>query len=764
MSSWLSLLNPGPMEPIVHATMKLQHKAWALVLVIVGLSATSVVLGSRYIIGDSFADLQADRAAQEGERARRVLNQQVQALGATARDYAYWGDAVDYVAGKKAGFMSDNFGAENLGYLRISEVVVFDTQGRAIATVARSGEDGLAEVPAERVAPLRELIAPILASGNVKTVLQTLRVINGQLEIVVGAAVHHPDHPDQPAQGTIIMVRHFDQTEVARLADVLMTPTRLSFGAPDHGGSDIHLVPVDDDHDDLHAVLQDHQGRPVAELVLTLDRRLQQQGQALAWQGMGLAALAGLLASVLLVLLLDRLLLRRLQRLHTDLHLVTQQGIASPGLVHVQGNDELTRLAEGINSLLARARQDADAQRAAHEHQEALQMQLMQSQKTEALGRLTGGIAHDFNNSLAAITGWVRLAVEDLPDPGHPSHEALQQALKATGYADGLMRQLLAFGRQTPPKLRRLHWTSLIEETRQLVGSGLTRDCELVVDYRVVDDEVDADPTQLQQVLVNLLINAADAMQGKGRIELTLNALDLPLPPAHAVPPGAAGLEPGRYLVLTVRDHGLGVAPEHLDRVFEPFFTTKAKGRGTGLGLSVAQGIVVRHHGALGLRNEPDGGACFHLYLPASRREVAVDPIAAPGGGHDPGHQLLFVDDDQLVRHAWSALLERKGWNVTRSRDGEEAWAQFTQTGKRWDVVLTDQSMPGLDGVGLAHRIRATTSPPPIVLMSGHANEVAPELLQSLFAAVLHKPVDAAELQRVLQDVLAGAETSPTEG
>jgi signal transduction histidine kinase/ActR/RegA family two-component response regulator len=742
--------------------MKLQHKAWALVLVIVGLSAAGVMLGSRYIIGDSFAQLQADRAAQEGERARRVLNQQVQTLGATARDYAYWGDAVEFVTGKKSDFMSDNFDAENLGYLRISEVVVFDAQGRALATVASSGEDGLAEVPAERVAPLRELIAPILASGNVKTVLQTLRVTNGQLELVVGAAVHHPDHPGQPAQGAIVMVRHFDPTELARFAEVLMTPTRLSFGAPDHEGSDIHLVPVDDGHDDLHAVLQDHQGRPVAELVLTLDRRLQQQGQALAWQGMGLAALAGLLASVFLVLLLDRLLLRRLQRLHTDLHLVTQQGIATPGLVQVQGNDELTRLGEGINSLLARARQDADAQRAAHEHQEALQMQLMQSQKTEALGRLTGGIAHDFNNSLAAITGWVRLAVEDLPDTEHPSHEALQQALKATRYADGLMRQLLAFGRQTPPKLRRLHWTSLIEETRQLVGSGLTSECELVVDYRVDDDEVDADPTQLQQVLVNLLINAADAMQGKGRIELTLNALDLPRPPAHAVPPGAAGLEPGHYLVLTVRDHGPGVAAEHLDRVFEPFFTTKAKGRGTGLGLSVAQGIVVRHHGGLGLRNEPDGGACFHLYLPASRRDAAVDPVTAPGGGTGLGRQLLFVDDDQLVRHAWSALLERKGWNVTRSRDGEEGWAQFVQTGKRWDVVLTDQSMPRLDGVGLAQRIRATTSPPPVVLMSGHVNEVAPELVRKLFAAVLHKPVDAAELQRVLQDVLAGVGTTPT--
>ncbi|MFW5329254.1 ATP-binding protein [Hydrogenophaga sp. ZJX-1] len=741
--------------------MKLQHKAWALVLIVVGLCASSAMLGARYFVGDSFRQLEADRAAREGERARRVLNQQVQALAATARDYAYWVDTVDYVGGRKPAYMSENFDLDNMGYLRISEVLIFDGAGRSVATVARTGGEELARVAPGRVAALRELAHPILAGTDAKAALQTMRVQEGRLEFVIAVAIHHPDRPQQGPSGAMVMVRHFDEGELAQFADVLMTPVRLALGKPEHAGEDIHLVPVDDAHDELHAALHDHQGRTVAELVLSLDRRLQQQGHVLTWQGMGLAALAGLLASALLVLLLDRLMVQRLLRLHAELKGITEQGPSASGQVRVQGNDELAQLANGVNGLLLRVRQDAEAQRSAHERQEALQIQLMQSQKTEALGRLTGGIAHDFNNSLAAITGWVRLAVEDLPDTRHPSHEALQQALKATRYADGLMRQLLAFGRQTPPKLRRLHWTNLIEETRQMVGSGLTRDCELVVDYRVDDDEVDADPTQLQQVLVNLLINAADAMQGKGRIELTLDALELPLPPAQDVPPGAAGLVPGHYLVLTVRDHGAGVAPEHLDRVFEPFFTTKAKGRGTGLGLSVAQGIVVRHHGGLGLRNEPDGGACFHLYLPASRRDAAVDPVTVPGGGTGLGRQLLFVDDDQLVRHAWSALLERKGWNVTRSRDGEEGWAQFVQTGKRWDVVLTDQSMPRLDGVGLAQRIRATNSPPPIVLMSGHVNEIAPELVSSLFAAVLHKPVDAAELQRVLQDVLAGVGATP---
>ena len=732
--------------------MKLQHKAWALVLVIVGLASLGAMFGARHIVTDSFSQLEAERASREGERARRLLNQQLLGLSSTVKDYAQWVDAVRFVQGRAPAFMAENFDASNLGYLRISELMVFNQQGRLLSSIALKPDGGLGTVPTERASRLFGSLAPVVADASGQTTLQTYRAESGRLEMLAAAAIRDPGKPGAPSHGVILMVRHFDDAERQRFSEVLMVPVSLSFDSPDHGTAQAHLVPAEGNRDELHAVVQDTDGRAVVELVLRLDRDLQRVGHALAWQGMGLSLVAGLLASVLLVVLLNRLILRRLQRLLGEVQGITERGPTAAGQVAVEGQDELSRLGEGVNRLLDRVRNDAQHQHAAHERQEALQIQLMQSQKTEALGRLTGGIAHDFNNSLAAITGWVRLAAEDV-DAEHPSQEALQQALKATRYADGLMRQLLAFGRQSAPKLRRMHWSTLIEETRQMVTSGLARECDISVAYEVDDDEVDADPTQLQQVLVNLLINAADAMNGKGRIDLVLSALVLPAPEELPLPPGASTLEPGRYLVLSVRDHGPGIRPELLDRVFEPFFTTKAKGRGTGLGLSVAQGIMARHHGTIGLTSGANG-ACFHLYVPASRRDEVITPITSPGG-LGQGRQLLFVDDDQSVRHAWSALLERKGWHVTRSRDGEEAWAQFSQTGKHWDVVLTDQSMPKLDGVGLAQRIHATRSPPPVVLMSGHVDEVSPELRKTLFAAVLHKPVDAAELDRVLQEAVA---------
>jgi len=613
--------------------MKLQHKAWALVLVIVGLCAGGAMLGARLIVEDSFEKIESERAEREGERARRVLEQQQLALAATAQDYAFWNDAVDYVQGRKPAFMADNFDSENLGYLRISQVLVYDARGRVMASVAASDGDGPLRRVSERTQlALQPLAVQLLASPDPKKVLQTLRVVDGVLELVVVAAVHWPDRPERGSQGAITMVRRLDTAELDRFSKVLMTPTRLSFDLHE-GAQQFHRAPISDGMEELHVKLKDHQGQAVAELVLQVDRRLHQQGEVLAWTGMGLAALAGLAAAFLLVTLLDRLLLLRLQRLHADVGRITVQGPQNAAPLDVRGQDELRQLGEAINGLLDRVRADAQAQREAHEQQEQLQTQLLQSQKTEALGRLTGGIAHDFNNSLAAITGWVRLAAEDLPDPDHPSSEALQQALKATRYADGLMRQLLAFGRQTPPKLRRLHWSTLIEDTRQMLAAGLTRDCDITVDYRVDDDVVDVDPTQLQQVLVNLLINASDAMQGRGRIDLVLSSFVLPASSGQSLPPGAAELPAGRYLSLSVGDQGPGIPPENLGRVFDPFFTTKGKGRGTGLGLSVAHGIVLRNHGGIGVANRPTGGACFYVHLPESRPDVIVEPVTAPDGG-----------------------------------------------------------------------------------------------------------------------------------
>lgn len=736
--------------------MKLQHKAWALILIVVGFCAGGAMVGARYIVGESFDRLEQERADREGERARRVLNQQHQALTATARDYSYWSDAVQFVKGTRPSFMKDNFDAENLSYLGVSEVVVFGVTGEVHASVAPEGEHGLREVAGDRIADLRPLAVSLLAAGDAKKVLKTLRVANGRLELVAATVIHDPGDPNARGQGAFVTVRFFDAKELARLSEVLMATTRLTFDKTAGAGADTYVVRNDAGQDEVHAVLKDHLGQPVATLALTLDTQLQHIGQKLTWQGMGLSALVGLVGSAMLVWLLNRLILQRLQQLHGDVERITAQGPMLAADVVSQGNDELTHLGNGINRLLARVRDDTAQQQVARDRHDALQLQLMQSQKTEALGRFTRGIAHDFNNALAAIGGWVRLADEDI-DPGHASHEALQQALKSTRYASGLMQQLLTFSRQSPPKLASLQMGSLIEESRVLLSSGLLRQCHLAIDYPAQPVWVNADLTQMQQVLVNLVMNAVDAMDGQGKIELTVDCATLP----SAALPWNLGvtdtLPAGAYVRLTVKDHGHGIAPEHQSKVFDPFFTTKTVGKGTGLGLSVAHGIMVRHGGAISLSSAPDEGTSFHLYLPQASPPVDDAP-AQPPERTSASRYLLFADDDQSVREAWATLLERRGWAVTTAKDGEEAWTLFQRGTPRFDLVLTDLSMPKLDGVSLARRIRTTESPPPIILMSGNVGAEDAELLvRTDFVAALHKPVDPDELFRVLAEVFEQA-------
>jgi signal transduction histidine kinase/ActR/RegA family two-component response regulator len=601
----------------------------------------------------------------------------------------------------------------------------------------------------------------LLAAGDVKQVLKTLRVADGRLELVAASVIHDPDDPNARGQGALMTVRFFDAKELARLSEVLMATTRLSFNKTEYSGADTYVARTSTGQDEVRAVLKDHRGQPVAVLALTLDGQLQQIGQKLTWQGMGLLALAGLVGSALLIWLLNRLILQRLQRLHSDVERITSQGPMLAADVVSQGNDELTRLSDGINRLLARVRDDATAQQDAKDRHDALQQQLMQSQKTEALGRFTRGIAHDFNNSLAAIGGWVRLADEDI-EPEHASHEALQQALKSTRYASGLMQQLLTFSRQSPPKLKTLTVGGLIEESRVLLSSGLLRECDLAIAYPAQPVWVKADLTQMQQVLVNLIMNAVDAMGGQGTIELTVECVTLPSAPSPSDLVVVDALPAGAYVRLTVKDHGHGISAEHQSRVFDPFFTTKAVGRGTGLGLSVAHGIMGRHGGAISLSSAPGEGTSFYLYLPAASPPLEHAPAQVPEQTLGTKY-LLFADDDQSVRQAWATLLERQGWAVTTARDGEEAWALFKRGAPRFDLVLTDLSMPKLDGVSLAKRIRATESPPPIILMSGNVSVDDAELLMRTdFVAVLHKPVDPDELFRVSAEVFERA--SPKAG
>lgn len=736
--------------------MKLQHKAWLLILAAVGVVTLLAIVVTGQTISRSFAALEDERALHEGERARRILSQQAQELLTTTIDYAYWDDAVRFVRGQDDAFLDDNITEDNMKYLRLSEVMVLDGTGQPKAAARLVDGEDLQLVSSGLLPKLLQLGQPLLADASGMSTLRTFVQHEQQLYVVAAAAIRDPGVVVQPPSGVLLMVRAISHAELVRMSDLMLTQVSLSFDGIAKAGVKVWTRELSDRRIGVQAVIDDHDGQPVATLDLNLVREMDDEARSLAVTTGLQVLLAGLIVGATLVFLLDRWVLRRLSRMHDQLGAITAEGLAGTERIRMGGQDELTAVANGINSLLDRVRMDAIEQKNAHARQEALQLQLMQSQKMEALGRFTGGIAHDFNNSLAGISGWMRLAQEDLA-ADHPSREAVDQAIKGAQYAQGLMRQLLTFSRQSKLNLEPVHVGALVEQTRKFVSSGLVRSTQVQVEQLCENDLIQADPTQLQQVLVNLIINASDAMDGVGRVRLRVDRLSLPLPAGQASWPGVAELPAGDYLHVQVCDDGPGIAPENIDRIFDPFFTTKSVGKGTGLGLSVAHGVMGRHGGSIGVVSQPGHGACFHLLLPAQARPDASGQTSLGTSGASSGTlRMLFADDDQLVRHSWGSLLERQGWDVIRARDGEEAWQLYQGSGQRWDVVLTDLTMPKLDGRSLMQRIRQTPDAPPVVLVSGHVGDAQRQaLLDDGFAEVLFKPVSFDDLGQILRQVAA---------
>jgi PAS domain S-box-containing protein len=382
-----------------------------------------------------------------------------------------------------------------------------------------------------------------------------------------------------------------------------------------------------------------------------------------------------------------------------------------------------------------------------------LEAQLRQAQKMQAIGTLAGGIAHDFNNILSAIMGYAELALDEV-EQGSAVWNDLQGTLTAGRRARDLVQQILTFCRQQ--ELARtsipLHW--LIEEALALLRAALpsTITIQPLIDRNA--GAVLADPTQMQQVLMNLCTNAAHAMRTTGGvIEVRLEPIEI----AADVPASVPGLKAGAYVRLTVQDNGHGMEPEILERIFEPFFTTKGPDEGTGMGLAVVHGIVTNHGGVITVESTPGQGSTFAIYLPRSDSpETTTPPVEEPVVGGS--ERILFIDDEDTLVHVGRATLQRLGYQVVVCTSSAEALELFRATPHAFDLVITDRTMPTLTGEALVRELRQIRSDIPIILYTGFSNPITPEQLRALEVdAFLLKPVSAHEWARVIQQVLERA-------
>lgn len=421
------------------------------------------------------------------------------------------------------------------------------------------------------------------------------------------------------------------------------------------------------------------------------------------------------------------------------------------GVALRDNNGRAYRVAGSMEDISLRKRDEDERDRLEH--------QLRQAQKLEAIGTLAGGIAHDFNNILAAILGYGELVQRDAP-PGSAMRRHIDAAMGAGARARSLVERILAFSRSGVGERVPVAVQAVVDEALDGLAATLPAGVQLERKLDAPGAGALGDPTQVHQVVLNLGANAVQAMRGQGRLEVSLDThtLDAPLLVTTTT------LQPGRYLRLRVADSGSGIAPALLERIFDPFFTTKEVGVGTGLGLSLVHGIVGDLGGGIAVTSTLGEGACFTVHLPWNCDVTPGDAIDEPPPAPGRGQAILLVDDEEALVRLGEEMLAQLGYEPVGFTSGTAALAAFREDPLRFDLLLSDENMPGLGGSELAAAVRELRPALPVVLMSGF---VSPALMaranEAGVAEVLAKPLAWRELARCLAALLPTPQALPDE-
>ncbi len=384
------------------------------------------------------------------------------------------------------------------------------------------------------------------------------------------------------------------------------------------------------------------------------------------------------------------------------------------------------------------------------EETKALQSQLLQAQKMEAIGTLAGGIAHDFNNILGAILGYTELANDCIPHESEATGH-LSKVLKASERAATLVKQILAFSRQANIEKIPMKPRQIVEEAIKLLRPSLPSTIKIKQNIEMTTKSILADPTQVHQILMNLCTNAFHAMeQTGGTLEITLEDCSL----SQKELPQLSEIQPGSFVLLSVRDTGPGIPPEIRDKIFDPYFTTKSQGKGTGMGLAITLGIITSYNGFVTCESVIGKGTVFEIYFPTIEQEIAFnvqpDEVAPLGTEH-----ILLVDDEVMLADLGIEMLERLGYTVTMRTSSLDALALFQGHPEQFDAVITDQTMPDMTGMDLARQMLQIQPELPIILCTGYSNLISEKQAKAEgIKGFIEKPMTKKEIGTLLRKVL----------
>ncbi|HPC46685.1 MAG TPA: response regulator, partial [Deltaproteobacteria bacterium] len=389
--------------------------------------------------------------------------------------------------------------------------------------------------------------------------------------------------------------------------------------------------------------------------------------------------------------------------------------------------------------------EDITDRRRIEQERELAEARLVQAQKLEAIGTLAGGIAHDFNNILVAIIGYSELAMEDLPEASR-ARESIAEVLKAGYRARELVRQILTFSRRTQAECTTVHIPSIVKEAVKLLRSSIPSTIAIVESIDPSVPHILADPTQIHQVILNLSTNAYHAMSPSGgTLTIRVDCVDVDDGMASEHP----DLKTGPHVRISVRDTGCGMDKATMSRIFDPFFTTKDPTKGTGLGLATVHGIVSSLGGAVLVTSSPGKGSTFDVYLPATPATVHAQQDTTPDIPAGNGQRILVVDDEPSILEIAASMLEQLGYRCITRASSTEAFELFRSDPACIDLVITDQTMPGMTGADLARAMLALRPDMPVILMTGFSEVMGRDEALSLgIREFIEKPFSMGDLAR----------------
>lgn len=725
--------------------LSLRHKVLAVGAVRLIVLAAALGIGMHLLIQKGFDRVEGQYLQDHAGRVRQVFVQSARTLERYVHDYAVWDDTYAFVEKPNQKYLEDNFSQDALSNLRVTHALVFDRNNALVAgRTLGPGAGEPREIEPRFVAEVAPLAAELFRSGETSS-SSFCKV--GEAIYIFAACKVLPTHPGRPAIGVFVHMRPVNAALVQEFSELLRVSLSLSAEPVPPGPASAlgyavqHRTP---DEIRMAVPIQDTANRTIGAVEAVLPRDIQRQARlfiALVW-GALFAVLA--LSSLLWPLTIRWLVLGRLERIHRFLLRLGQTRSLVERLQVAEG-DELDTLAIGINRTLDTLETSQRLRTESETRTQRLQEQLTQVQKVEAFATMAGGLAHDFNNSLGAIMGSLELARDAIP-PDHPAQKHLTRMQKAGSGACALAKQMLNLSRANPAQSSPIHLGDAVSEVLRLVQAGLPKSIEIHFQNNAFHDVVLADPTQLQQVVMNLATNASHAManQPVGRIDVSISETTLPNAEDH---PETLTLPPGEYLKLDFSDNGHGIPKEIITKVFDPFFTTKPMGSGTGLGLAVAQGFAIKHKGSLGLRSEVGVGTTFTIHLPKQ-----LTPTAAPQFLDAQGRRILLVDDDTHSRETIAAGLERAGHEVTEAAEGSIALKLLEERPDAFDAIVTDQIMPGMTGMDLCEQLQRLVPGLPVFLISGYMGPIDQSSLEERgIVKLFTKPIAIYELDKAIR-------------